>query len=38
MENLYVDNENMRQLARAKTRKICVAEKKAIILDVVPIK
>ena len=40
MENLYVhvDNENMGQLARAKTRKICVTEKKAIILGVVPIK
>ena len=38
MENLYVDNENMRQLVRAKTRKICVTEKKAIILGVVPIK
>ena len=38
MENLFVDNENMGQLARAKTRKVCVAEKKATILGVVPIK
>ena len=38
MENLFVDNKNMMQLARVKTRKICVTEKKAIILDVVPIK
>ena len=38
MENLFVDNKNMMQLARVKTRKIRVTEKKAIILDVVPIK
>ena len=38
MENLFVDNKNMMQLARVKMRKICVTEKKAIILDVVPIK
>ena len=38
MENLFVDNKNMMQLARVKTRKIFVTEKKAIILDVVPIK
>ena len=38
MENLFVDNKNMMQLARVKKRKICVTEKKAIILDVVPIK
>ena len=40
MKNLYVhvDNQNMRQLARVKTRKICVTEKKAIILEVVSIK
>ena len=38
MENLFVYNENMGQLARAKTRKVCVTEKKAIILGVVPIK
>ena len=34
MENLFVDDENMRQLARAKTR----TEKKAIIRGVVRIK
>lgn len=38
MKNLFVDNKNMMQLARVKTRKIFVTEKKAIILDVVPIK